>query len=659
MSTKIKKILIANRGEISCRIIKTAHKLGIETVAVYSTADRSSLHVKLANQAVEIGPAEALASYLNINKIVKACLELKVEAVHPGYGFLSENPLFAEALEKAGLIFIGPQAKSIRAYGDKISAKKIASLAGVPILKTIEVKQTDNFPANLSEITFPLIIKAAAGGGGRGMRIVRRPEELQTNIEAASAEAAKFFADGTLFIEPFIEEARHIEIQILADKHGEIAAISDRDCSLQRKRQKIIEEAPAPFISGNIRKQIYAAAEKLLAFSGYQSAGTVEFLLTPSEKFYFLEVNTRLQVEHPVSEEVTGLDLVAAQIKIASGESLKSALENSRAPIKPSAHAIELRLCAEAPLVEFAPSAGLLTKFKLPKNVRNDFGFTTGDLITHYYDSLIAKIIVSGENRQQAIAKARRAISELEIAGIENNSSLLQHLLSLENFATGKYSIHTVDRLNIKELYLQDAALIAAGFIFFKILSRSEIAYRLIGSELSLLKESEFLIDQVLKAKINFSNHPKITVHLNDQTTLNLDIEKLEVSRKNRLISFTLNKIDYTIGFILSGDLYYSYGSLGSHTIKPISHFKINRADKNKQTDHLQSDQIASNLPGKVIKIHKQVGSPISAGEIIITIESMKMEHGIKTPRQAVLQELLVQVGQNIAAGEPLAIISI
>src|SRR5829696_4001207 len=440
-----KRILIANRGEIACRIIKTARRLGIETVAVYSDVDKDALHVEMADQAVPIGPAPASESYLSIEKIVAACRHTGAEAVHPGYGFLSEREAFPHALAKASIVFIGPNANAIRIMGDKIAAKTAATTAKVTTIAGPlgVVADEDDAQRIAAEIGYPVMIKAAAGGGGKGMRIARTKVEVMEGFARARSEAQSSFGDPRVFIEKFIEDPRHIEIQLLGDKHGNVIHLGERECSIQRRNQKIVEEAPSPLIDAATRHKMGAQAVALAKAVGYDSAGTVEFVAGQDSQFYFLEMNTRLQVEHPVTELVTGIDLVEQMIRVAAGEPLTL----KQSDVKLQGWALETRIYAEDPYRNFLPSTGRLTRYRPPAEnsengvtIRNDTGVAEGDEISLYYDPMIAKLVTHAPTRKQAIAAQADALDAFTLHGIRNNIPFLAALMQHDRFQQGKLS---------------------------------------------------------------------------------------------------------------------------------------------------------------------------------------------------------------------------
>ncbi|HBL16926.1 MAG: acetyl-CoA carboxylase biotin carboxylase subunit [Elusimicrobia bacterium GWA2_69_24] len=448
----LNKILIANRGEIAVRVIRACRELGKKSVAVYSEGDRESRHVALADEAVCIGPASSSQSYLRIDRILAAAKTTGAEAIHPGYGFLAENSAFARAVAERGLVFIGPSPQSLSDFGDKIAAREIAQRCGVPLVPGTVGKAVAADLHHIEKLGFPVLIKAAAGGGGKGLRVVREKGSLAATMERASAEAKAAFGDGTLYVEKLVHRPRHVEIQILADQHGGVVAAVERDCSVQRRHQKLIEESPSPAVTPAIRRQMQEAAIRLAKKSGYIGAGTVEFLLDPDGKFYFIEVNARLQVEHPVTEEVTGLDLVAEQIRIAEGERLHEDQDHAS---EIHCHAIEHRINAEDPERGFAPCPGLIESLELPcgPGTRVDTHLYQGYTVPPHYDSLLAKLIVCAQDRKAAVARSLRALSELRISGISTTAAFHQRVLRDPRFGSGDFDTHLVD-----DLLAEDAA---------------------------------------------------------------------------------------------------------------------------------------------------------------------------------------------------------
>jgi len=440
----MKKILIANRGEIAIRVMKTAQKMGIKTVAVYSEADRGAPHVRFANEAVLLGPAPSSESYLVMEKVIQAAKDTGADAIHPGYGFLSENAKFAQLVEDAGIVFIGPKPHAIQVMGNKLAAKEAVRDYNIPMVPGIEEAITDVALAEkvALEIGFPILIKASAGGGGKGMRIVENIQELPEQMERAISEAKAAFGDGSVFIEKYVGSPRHIEIQILADTHGNIVHLFERECSVQRRHQKVVEEAPSMVLTPEIRKTMGEAAIKVAKACDYVGAGTVEFLLDENKKFYFLEMNTRLQVEHPVTELISGIDLVEQQIKVARGEKLAFTQED----LSITGHALEVRVYAEDPLENFTPSIGKLSVYKLPtgEGIRVDNGFEEGMEVPIYYDPMLSKLITYGKNREEAIQLMIKAIDHYKVEGIATTLPFGKFVCEHEAFRSGNFDTHFV-----------------------------------------------------------------------------------------------------------------------------------------------------------------------------------------------------------------------
>jgi acetyl-CoA carboxylase biotin carboxylase subunit len=432
------RVLVANRGEIAVRVIRALHELEIEAVAIYSTADKESMHVRLADRAVAVGPAPASQSYLNIPSVIAAATTTGCEAIHPGYGFLAENPAFVAACEDNELVFVGPTADVMARMGDKVQAKAELKSAGVPLVPGSDGAVAPAAARSLSaDLGYPVLLKAAAGGGGKGMRIVDAEDELDGAFRTAAAEAEAAFGDATLYVEKLVRPARHVEIQVLADAQGGVLTLGERECSIQRRHQKLIEESPSPALSPETREAMEAAAERAVEAIGYRNAGTFEFLLGPDQSFYFIELNARLQVEHPVSELVTGIDLVREQLRIAAGERLTV---NGRAPRR--GHAIEIRINAEDPARDFAPAPGQITGFRPPlgPGVRFDTFVEAGAAIPPFYDSLLGKLVVWDDDRPAAIARALRSLGELSVTGIPTTRELAIQILRSEQFTSGRYS---------------------------------------------------------------------------------------------------------------------------------------------------------------------------------------------------------------------------
>jgi acetyl-CoA carboxylase, biotin carboxylase subunit len=460
----IRKVLVANRGEIAVRVMRTCRRLGIRTVAVFSDADREAPHVRMADEAHHVGESPSADSYLKIDRIIQAALKSGVDAVHPGYGFLSENASFAEACAEAGIIFIGPRPDAIRAMGDKTAARALMEKAGVPMAPgTIDPIETAEEGGRIAaEIGYPVLIKAAAGGGGKGMRVVDSPADFAFSMERAQSEARAAFGDGRVFLEKFIREPRHVEIQVLADADGNIVHLFERECSIQRRHQKVIEEAPSPVLTPEVREAMGNAAIEVARAVDYVNAGTVEFLVDSDLNFYFMEMNTRLQVEHPVTEEITGTDLVAEQLRIAEGHPLSFSQED----LSINGHAIECRIYAEDPQANFLPDPGPLLRHRMPSGpgVRVDSGVEEGGRVEMYYDPMIAKLVTWGSNRTEAIDRMKQALDEYEIAGVRTTGPFCRFVMQQPDFRQGDFSTRFIERhFRPEVLEADDQVMLAAA----------------------------------------------------------------------------------------------------------------------------------------------------------------------------------------------------
>jgi propionyl-CoA carboxylase alpha chain len=624
--TPFRKILIANRGEIALRIMRTCREMGIETVAVYSDFDVNALHVRLADQAVPIGPAAARDSYLNIPAILDGARRAGADAIHPGYGFLAENPAFAAACEDAGITFIGPRSTVIRAMGSKVEAKKLAQAAGVPVTPAASEKQ-------FAQLGFPILIKASSGGGGRGMRIVHNQDEFQEAYVAASGEAERAFADGTLLIEKYIEGARHVEVQILGDHHGNLTHLFERDCSIQRRHQKIIEESPSPAVTPDIRERMTAAAVALGRKIGYTNAGTVEFLLAPSGEFYFIEVNTRIQVEHPVTEMITGLDLIRLQIEIAQGRPLPAVLP------QPSGHAIEARLYAEDPDNDFLPSTGTLHVWEPPRvgeGVRLDSGVEEGTEIGVHYDPLLAKIVAHAPDRETAIHKLSFALRNFAAQGVQTNREFLLDVLEHEEFRSGR--AHTGFRLPPKvhdeKSTKEDGicATVVAAWI-----EATEHARREILPSIPVLYRNNPYPAPALKFAIDGREY-----HARANGP---DAQILSVKRDR--VEALAGGVRYHFRVRHHGDEYFVRSNLAQRTVVRLPRFPRRAGGGSQETAN-------SPMPGQVLRVLVAEGQAVKAGDPLVALEAMKMEQTIKAATGGIVKAILVKPGEMVAPGQML-----
>jgi propionyl-CoA carboxylase alpha chain len=653
-----KKILIANRGEIACRVIKTARKMGIKTVAVYSEADKDALHVEMADEGVLIGPPPTAQSYLKIDRILQACKDTSAEAVHPGYGFLSENPTFAQALAQEGIAFIGPNIEAIDSMGDKITSKKLAQEASVNTIPGYMdiIKDADQAVEIAASVGYPVMLKASAGGGGKGMRLAWNDAECRDGFERATSEARSSFGDERVFIEKYIQEPRHIEIQIIADKHGNVVYLGERECSLQRRHQKVIEEAPSPFLDGATRKAMGEQACALARAVNYESAGTVEFVVDAQRNFYFLEMNTRLQVEHPVTEYVTGLDLVELMIRVAAGEKLPF----TQADIKLKGWAIEARVYAEDPFRNFLPSIGRLVRYMPPQEselVRVDTGVYEGGEVSMYYDPMIAKLITYGGTRDRAISHMREALNEFHIRGVSHNISFLAALLNHPRYVTGRMTTNMIAEeypqgFNPADVPHDDPALliVVAAFINRRYMDRAaRIAGQLPGHErkvdarwVVMLEQEQYPVE-VHPAEGGYDvvyGGETYTVRSTWQFgqplfkgTVNGDAVCIQVERRNlvyRLFHWG-SQMDLTVLSAQAASLL----SLMPPKAPPDT-----------------SKYLLSPMPGLLSRLMVQVGEEIKAGQDLAIIEAMKMENVLRAERDATVAKVLAGVGDNLAVDQ-------
>jgi propionyl-CoA carboxylase alpha chain len=613
------KILIANRGEIAVRIMRTCREMGIATVAVYSDFDHDALHVRLADQAVPIGGAAAKESYLNIEKIIAAARLTGADAIHPGYGFLAENAAFASACENAAIVFIGPRASVIEALGSKSEARKLAQASGVPVVPT---------PA---ENEFPKLIKASLGGGGRGMRIVRNASEFKDAFAAARGEAERAFGDGALLVEKYIEGARHIEVQIFGDHQGDVMHLYERDCSVQRRHQKIIEESPSPAVAPEIRSRMTDAAMALARKVGYTNAGTVEFLLSPSGDFYFIEVNTRIQVEHPVTEMVTGLDLIRLQIEIAQGKKLPDAQPGQ------SGHAIEARLYAEDPANDFLPSTGMLHVWRPPApspGLRIDSGVEEGIEIGVYYDPLLAKVIAHAEDRDSAIRKLTHALRSFSAQGVQTNREFLIGVLESEEFQSGR--AHTGFQLPPYKKPDEELERIYCA-VTRAYIERTENARRTILPSIP----PRFRNNPTPVPKMKFAVGER-EYQIGDSRGA---IDTLSVGEDH--VDALVQGVRYRFDICQRGADYYVRSSLGQQRVARLPRFPEKTASEKHQSAN-------SPMPGQVLRILVAKGQAVKPGDGLIVLEAMKMEQTIKATIQGVVRAVLVKPAEVVAPGQML-----
>jgi len=654
-----RKILIANRGEIACRIVRTARRMGIATVAVYSEADAEALHVREADEAVAIGPAPSAESYLRIDRIVDACRQTGAEAVHPGYGFLSERADFATVLADAGIVFIGPTPEAIAAMGDKIAAKRLAHAAGVATVPghLDTIPDAEHAIETAREISYPVMIKASAGGGGKGMRIARDDGELREGFQGAANEARASFGDDRIFLEKYIEEPRHIEIQVLGDIHGNIVHLGERECSIQRRHQKIIEEAPSPFIDPETRARMGEQAVALARAVGYRSAGTVEFIVDRARNFYFLEMNTRLQVEHPVTEMVTGLDLVELMIRIAAGEKLPF----GQIAVQQTGWAIEARVYAEDPLRNFLPSIGRLVRYRPPvegaagERVRVDSGVFEGAEITLNYDPMIAKLIAHGADRDSAIEKLRAALDGFYIAGPRHNLAALAAIAASARFREGRLSTDFIAE-NFPGGFAPPAGFVAADRVILAAaalaetrLHQSEIAAAdneclkarrrltvLLDGEphpMSVRPEGSAYIverngERCLAETDWRAGHPLLHLRIEDRT-LTVQVEMLR-GRAFRLVH---------AGVVRRAQV------LAPHAAELLA------AMPRKQPADT-SRLVRSPMPGLLTQIVVAEGQDIKSGEPLVVVEAMKMENVLHAERDGRVARLRVKAGDSLAVDQ-------
>ncbi|SNB61366.1 biotin carboxyl carrier protein /biotin carboxylase [Arboricoccus pini] len=653
-----KKILIANRGEIACRIIRTCDQLGIPTVAVYSEADAQALFVRMAGERVAIGTSPAAESYLRIEAIIEACRQTGADAVHPGYGFLSERAAFAQALEAEGITFIGPPVAAIEAMGDKIESKRLARAAGVSTVQgTLEpIEDAEEALRIASEIGYPLMVKASAGGGGKGMRVVKEAAGLADGLERARSEARSSFGDDRVFIEKFITDPRHIEIQVLGDRHGTILHLGERECSIQRRHQKVIEEAPSPFLDEATRAAMGAQAISLARAVDYHSAGTVEFIVDGDRNFYFLEMNTRLQVEHPVTEMVYGVDLVEEMIKIAAGQKLKLRQQE----LVPQGWAVEARIYAEEPARGFLPSIGRLVRYEEPglEGLRIDSGVVEGGEVSMFYDPMIAKIVGHGASRQSAIDLLRQALDMFVIDGPRHNVAFLSALLAHPRFAAGRLTTGFIaeefgERFGSVELPADRLEKLAAVVVAMRLIEaaravpaapfmppRVETAWVVEGAGAGLSVDAASLDGRHATMRVNES---EISLVLDWRPGLRL---ARATFKEGTTLALQVRPVRE--GYVLrhAG----AEMTLIVRTLRAANFLARTPAKERAEKAH----QLKSPMPGLIIKVSVQAGQEIKVGEEILVLEAMKMENVLLAEEDGVVGEVLVQAAEVVSADQVL-----
>lgn len=662
------KLLIANRGEIAVRVMRSCKRMGIKTVAVYSDADSRGVHRQMADEAINIGGSPAGESYLNVEKILSAALSSGCEAVHPGYGFLSENPHFARSVKAAGLVFIGPPSEAISLMGDKIASKELAVKAGVPVIPGhVEgLKEVEDALSIADSIGYPVLLKPASGGGGKGMRIVRRADEMESALAASRQETQKAFGDKRVFMERYIERPRHVEIQIIADGFGSVLSLGERECSIQRRYQKIIEESPSPAVNPELRERMSKAACELARKAGYINTGTVEFVLDAKSRFYFLEMNTRLQVEHPVTEMITGLDLVALQLRIAAGERLPF----DQTGVVFNGCAIEARICAEDPARGFIPATGMITRYAEPrgKSIRVDSGVDTGAKVGVFYDSMLAKVICHGANREAARTGLVEALNGYHIEGVSTNIDFTNSVLCDPAFIQGDLDTGFIERhfdghrplSPPDERNLKLSALAAALMYHMRIMAVREsikpMASR-IGTGKNADGEHQYFVRseadefEVLMTKAA-ADERLVTIYVNkDKLVVETpDFEffrrRLKLKVDGRVHRFRL-RVDgsfFRIAFCGLTRLFEIYSPKEWPLLKHMP-----RRDELPPSNELQCP-----MPGLVVDVPVKKGDRVFRGQNLVVLESMKMESGVASPMDGVIADVFVSIGQAVESNEVL-----
>ncbi len=654
------KILIANRGEIACRVIKTARRMGIGTVAIYSDADANALHVRMADEAVHVGGSASTDSYLRIDRVLAAIQQTGAEAVHPGYGFLSENAEFAKALEKAGVAFIGPGIKAITSMGDKIASKLLAAEAGVNTIPgyTDVIEDADHAVKIAKEIGYPVMLKASAGGGGKGMRVVWSDAECREGFNSTRAEARSSFGDDRIFAEKFVEEPRHIEIQVLADKHGNVIYLGERECSIQRRHQKVIEEAPSPFLDEKTRRAMGEQAVALARAVDYASAGTVEFIVDAKRNFYFLEMNTRLQVEHPVTELVTGQDLVEHMIRVANDEPLSLTQDD----IKLSGWAIEARVYAEDPFRNFLPSIGRLVHYRPPRqtaSVRVDSGIEEGSEVSMFYDPMIAKLITYGENREQAVERMCDALDAYYIRGVNHNISFLNALIAHPRFREGRLTTNFIaeeypDGFHAADVPQADPLVpVAIAAVTHRIHAAraSEISGQTRRFELTdrddwvVIANGEHYAVNVQTVAHGFEvRHGDNVYRVTTDWTLGNPVVETEINGDSIVVQIDRRGAAFR--------LYHRGAVIDTLVLSPTAADLTRHMIERPPPD--LSKFLLSPMPGLLVRLSVAEGDEVKAGEELAAVEAMKMENSLRAAENVKVAKILVTEGDSLEVDQPI-----
>ncbi|HVN86463.1 MAG TPA: biotin carboxylase N-terminal domain-containing protein [Candidatus Binatia bacterium] len=657
MATQIRKLLIANRGEIALRIMRTCRSMGIGTTAIYADPDRCAPFVRAADDAVYIGPPISSGSFLAVEKILDAARRVGADAVHPGYGFLAENADFAQACADAGLIFIGPSPDSIRRMGSKIAAKRLMTAAGVSVVPgfSAEGVSDDAIAKRVSEVGYPILIKASAGGGGKGMRVVHESAQLASALAAARREAKSAFGDDTLLIERYLESPRHIEIQIFGDTHGNLIHCFERECSIQRRYQKIIEEAPSPAVDEAQRARMAAAALAAGRAIGYHNAGTVEFVVDARGQFYFLEVNARLQVEHPVTEEITGLDLVRLQILVAQGAPLPVRQDD----LAIRGHAIEARVCAEDPAADFLPSIGTIVRWETPgmPGIRYESGVETGSEVTIHYDPMLAKVIAHAPTRGEAAHRLSKALAGMRVHGVRTNLPLLISVLQHPEFHAGNLDTHFIathiplDHRRSPEQIEADRVHAVAIALWMQAQRRAHTpVWRGIPSgwrnNPSQMQAVSFTSgDETIAVQYRVHSHDDVDVVV-DGTALKAAVLSWDPTH----VALVLDDVRRTCTVLAHDDVHYAHSSLGTSELREVPRFPPPERVEVAGGCHAP-------MPGKILAVRVQSGDAVQKGAPLVILEAMKMEHEVAAPHNGIVREVRVEVGQQVDSDDVLVVL--